>query len=67
MILFGPITIEGCSYFIINLVTKAEGAAFICSEQVEVGIISLTNIKIVINFLLVRLLQPKTVSPFQPQ
>jgi len=45
MILFGPMTIGGCSYFVINLVTEAEVRVFFCSEQVEVGNISQTNVK----------------------
>jgi hypothetical protein len=40
MILFGPPAIEGY-YFVTNLVTKSSSSLF-CSEQVEVGIISLT-------------------------
>jgi hypothetical protein len=45
MILFGPMTIGGCSYFVINLVTKAESSSLFSLEQVEVGIISLTDVK----------------------
>jgi len=49
VILFGPLAIGGC-YFVINLVTKSTSNSLFCSEQVEVGIISLTNVRIVIKF-----------------
>jgi hypothetical protein len=49
-------------YFIINLAKKSSSSLF-CSEQVEVGIISLTNVKIVINFLF--FYSGSSVTPFQ--
>lgn len=38
-------------YFVINLVTKRSSSSLFCLEQLDVGILSLTNVKIVINFL----------------
>jgi hypothetical protein len=61
MILFGPLAIVGY-YFVINLAKKSSSSLF-CSEQVEVGIISLTNVKIVINFLF--FYSCSSVTPFQ--
>jgi len=58
------------SYFIINLVTKAEAAAFLCLEQVEVGIISLTDVKTQnydkFPFFFHLLQEPKIRTLFQP-